>query len=117
MKDDRVYFAQMLELAARVRAKTQKITKDEFLADDNLSLAVTHLLQTIGEAARLVSDKGKARFSAIPWRSVTGMRHRIVHDYLNIDVNVVWETAVRDIPDLVAALEEAQRTLDADQPS
>ncbi|MCA9113412.1 MAG: DUF86 domain-containing protein, partial [Planctomycetaceae bacterium] len=76
-----------------------------FDADENLQLAVTHLIQIIGEAARLVSDGFRDQHDVIPWHQITGMRHRIVHDYLNIDFDIVWEVAHREIEKLVTQLE------------
>ena len=54
-KDDKVYLIHMLELAQRVRHKVNGVTRAQFDADDNLQLALMHLIQTIGEAARMVS--------------------------------------------------------------
>jgi uncharacterized protein with HEPN domain len=102
----------MLEISRRVEKKTQRISRADFLADENLVLAVTHLLQTIGEAARIVSDDTRAQFPAIPWKLITGMRHRIVHDYMSVDEEVVWETATRDVPKLIASLVEVRPSLE-----
>lgn len=57
---------------------------EEFDRDDNLRLAVVHLIQIIGEAARYVSEETQMEHANIPWSDVIGMRHRVVHDYLNI---------------------------------
>jgi uncharacterized protein with HEPN domain len=53
--------------------------------------AVVRQLEIIGEANRRLSDDFRDRHSNIPWRAMIGMRNRIAHDYLNIDVQVVWE--------------------------
>jgi uncharacterized protein with HEPN domain len=103
-KDDKVYLTHMLELAQRVRDKVSGVTREQFDADDNLQLAVTHLIQTIGEAARMVSPAGRAAVPALPWNAITGMRHHIVHDYLNVDVDIVWQTATTRMEELIAAL-------------
>jgi uncharacterized protein with HEPN domain len=103
-KDDGIYLAHMLELAQRVRDKVQGVTRARFDADDNLQLALTHLIQTIGEAARLVSPAGRATVPALPWNAITGMRHHIVHDYLNVDLDIVWQTATTRMDELIAAL-------------
>ncbi len=103
-KDDKVYLTHMLELAQRVRGKVAGVTRAQYDADDNLQLALTHLIQTIGEAARMVSPAGRASVAALPWNAITGMRHHIVHDYLNVDVDIVWQTATTRMDELIAAL-------------
>ncbi len=61
----------------------------------------------IGEAARLVSPEGRSQLSSIPWREITGMRHKIVHDYLNVDDDIVWTVVTVDLPELIRLLEAA----------
>ena len=59
----------------------------------------------IGEAARKVSLEGQLAPPEIPWREIISMRNRIVHDYLGVDEDVVWEVVTFDLPSLVAVLE------------
>ncbi len=83
------------------------MTRESFLADENLQLALTHLVQVIGEAARKVSPAFRAIHDQIPWTSIVGMRHRVVHDYLDVDLDLVWEVCSMEIPRLVPVLESA----------
>jgi uncharacterized protein with HEPN domain len=106
--DDRLYFAHILETARKVQIKLAGKTKDQFDLDEDLQIIVTHLLQVIGEAARMVSAEGRAAYPAIPWAAIVGMRHRIVHDYFNIDEDRVWETATAELAPLIEALSAAQ---------
>jgi len=118
MKDDRVYLLQMLDFARRIQKKMVGFDRNQFLGNEDLLLAVTHLLQNTGEAARRVSDATRLDLSAIPWKQIAGMRHRIVHDYLRVSGNIIWETAMRDIPMLIAQLEsiEGERGSDSQLP-
>jgi uncharacterized protein with HEPN domain len=93
MKDDRLYLVDMLEIARRVERRVASVSTEQFNQNEDLQLALAHLLQTIGEAARLVSDQTRASFPTIPWKQITGMRHKIVHDYLDIRFDIVWATA------------------------
>lgn len=102
---DRVYVGHMLDTARRATAKVAGISRTDFDADENLRLAVTHLLQVVGEAARRVSDECRRSHPSIPWPAIVGMRHKVVHDYLGVDEDVVWDTARNELPPLVAALE------------
>ena len=58
----------------------------------------------MGEAARRVADEFRQQHSDLPWHQMIGMRNRIVHGYDEINWQIVWQTASRDIPDLVAKL-------------
>jgi len=58
----------------------------------------------IGEAARHLSAGFKQQHASIPWRKITGMRDKLVHDYLGVDLPVVWHTVSIDLPDLEAKL-------------
>jgi uncharacterized protein with HEPN domain len=70
-----------------------------------LQNAVTHLVQTIGEAARHVPEVYREEHPEIPWGEIIGMRHRIVHDYRRVDLVRVWNVATDSVPRLIAALE------------
>ena len=103
-KDDLVYVSQMLDLAASVVAKVSGKTRSEFDADENLQLAVTHLIQTLGEAARRVSESYRVAHPQVPWHYIVGMRHKIVHDYMEIDFDIVWDVAATELPTLLPTL-------------
>ncbi len=101
---DGVYVGHMLDLSHKVAAKIAGVHREGFDKDENLRLALAHLLQTIGEAARRVSGEYREAHPEIPWSGIVGMRHKVVHDYMDVDEDVVWKTAVEEIPRLIAAL-------------
>lgn len=105
IKDDRVYVGHMLDLARSVVGKTERCARDQFNRDENLRLAVTHLIQTIGEAARKVSSSFRDRHRDVPWNSIVGMRHKVVHDYMHVDYDLVWDVATTELPRLLGQLE------------
>ena len=69
----------------------------------------THLVQVIGEAARQVSRDGTSGHPEIPWQEIVGMRHKVVHDYLGVDEDIVWQVVTEDLPPLLDALEQLLR--------
>jgi uncharacterized protein with HEPN domain len=113
-QDDSLYFAHMLDMARKAVSKTRRIDRDVYDGDENLRLALTHLVQVIGEAARRVSTEGRASHPEIPWFEITGMRSKIVHDYMDVDEDVVWEVVTQDLPQLIAALEKIVPPEDAE---
>ena len=65
-----------------------------------------YVLQFTGEAARHVPPETRANYLQPPWNDIVGMRHRLVHDYRNVNVVHVWETVQAELPIFVATLEE-----------
>jgi uncharacterized protein with HEPN domain len=79
--------------------------KSEFLDSDLHQNAVIRSLEVIGEAAGQISRESTERLADIPWRKVTGMRHRLIHDYFDVDLELVWEVVQVEIPSLIGILE------------
>jgi len=105
-RDDLVYVGHMLDTARLIVTKVSGKTRSEFDANEDLRLALTHLIQTFGEAARRVSSTFQETHPQIPWKKIVGMRHKVVHDYLHIDFDTVWDVATVNLPPLVAELEK-----------
>jgi uncharacterized protein with HEPN domain len=70
-----------------------------------ISVWLIHLVQVIGEAARQVSREFTDTNTEVPWANIIGMRHKVVHDYLGVDEDIVWQVVTEDLPRLVAVLE------------
>jgi uncharacterized protein with HEPN domain len=105
-KDDLVYAGHMLDLARKAAGKVVGKTRAEYDQDENLRLALAHLIQTLGEAARRVSPAFQQAHPEIPWKGIVGMRHKVVHDYLHVDFDIVWAVVTADLPPLIADLEK-----------
>ena len=103
-RDDLVYTGHMLDMACKAMVLVRGKTREDFDRDEVVGLALAHLLQVIGEAARRVSDDFKLRHAEIPWRAIVGMRHRIVHDYMAVDLDIVWDVVTADLAPLIAEL-------------
>ncbi len=81
------------------------MTWEGFQKDRKLQRALCMVLEIIGEAARAVSEEYRARHGEIPWRDLAGIRNRIIHEYFRLDPKMIWETAQRDVPALLAMVE------------
>ena len=103
-KDDLVFVGHMLDSARKAVELSQGKTRDDFDSDEALALALTHLLQVIGEAARRTSKPFTEQHPKIPWKAIIGMRHKVVHDYLHVDLDLVWDVVKRDLEPLIAGL-------------
>ena len=102
---DLVYVGHMLDMARKAVSKTESTSRETYDSDENLRLALIHLIQTIGEAARQVSREFCNNHPEIRWADIVGMRHKVVHDYLGVDEDIVWQVATEDLPKLVTSLE------------
>jgi len=105
-RDDDLYLGHMLDMTSKVLELTSGVDKPTFDEDEKLQLALVHLIQVIGEAARRVSPECKAEHPEIPWGAIVGMRHKVVHDYMGVDIEVVWDTVQNDLPMLAPMLEK-----------
>jgi len=104
---DHMRLTHMAE-AAREAPGFAKGMKREDLDDNRmLVLALVKDIETIGLAASKVSKETKERLGNIPWADIIVMRHRLIHDYFSVDLDIVWATVRLDLPGLVRELDKA----------
>ena len=96
----------MLEAATEACEMIANETRTSLDSDRKLSLALVQLIEIVGEAASRVSQDQQSQLLGIPWRSVIGMRNRMVHAYFDVDLDIVWKTVTEDLPPLIDELEE-----------
>lgn len=105
-RDDTVYLAHMLEMACKAVDRIRRRTRAEYDADEDLRMVIAHLVQIIGEAASQVSSQARTQYADIPWKRIVGIRHRIVHNYMGVDYDILWEVVTRHLPPLIESLEK-----------
>ncbi len=104
--DDRVRLQHMVEAAESIATFVAGRTRSDLDTDRMLLFAVVRAIEIIGEAASQISDETRSRAEDVPWRAMVGMRNRIVHAYFDIDADIVWRTAVEEVPGLLPRLRE-----------
>jgi uncharacterized protein with HEPN domain len=105
MSKDNAYLADMLRAAQAIRRFIRDVAQEEFLANEEKYEAVNRKFEIIGEAARHLSPEAKSALPEVPWNLICAMRNILIHDYDDVDLNVVWRTAQEDLPKLIASLE------------
>ncbi|MBH2005561.1 MAG: DUF86 domain-containing protein [Sphingobacteriia bacterium] len=81
-KDPIEFLKHILDECSYLISVTKSLSKDEFLADETLKRAVVRSLEIIGEATKKIPLYFKEKWSIIQWKSMAGMRDRLIHDYL-----------------------------------
>lgn len=104
-KDDAIRLRHMLDAALEAQAFAAAHSRMDLDGDRQLLLALVKDIEIIGEAAARVSTSARVECPGIPWQDIVTMRHRLVHGYFDIDLDIVWNTVVEDLPALVVELE------------
>ncbi len=106
LRDWRLRVSDMLSAAERIGRYTSGLSFEQFAQDERTVEAVCFAFVVIGEAATHVPGEVQTRAPDLPWRKMQAMRNVAAHEYFGLDVRTVWETAVKDVPSLVAPLRE-----------
>lgn len=103
MKGKRSYLnslQDMIDHALKAEAFTRDKTIEDLMQDEVLLFAVARALEVIGEASKQVPASIKDQYPQVPWRSIAGMRDKIIHQYFGIDAEVLWSTVKDDLPNM-----------------
>lgn len=106
LENDHVRIAHMREAAARAVTFSIGRSREDLDNDDMLVLALTKLVEIVGEAAKHIGAETRSRFPGVPWSDAARTRDRLTHHYFDIDLDVLWRTVTADLPDLLHALED-----------
>ncbi len=96
----------MREAAEKAIELCRGQTREDLETDEVLRLALTKLVEIVGEAAKHTREEARARYPAAPWAEAARMRDRLVHHYFDINLDVLWSTVTEDLPALLGSLEE-----------
>jgi uncharacterized protein with HEPN domain len=91
----------MIEAAEAVGAFISSRKRTDLDTDQMLVFAVARAIEILGEAASKVSQELRASMPVVPWADIVAMRNRLIHAYFDIDHDILWNTATKDVPDLL----------------
>jgi len=111
VKDDLAYVEHILDCIRKIKEFSEGLSFKEFSANELVQDAVIRNIEIIGEASKKISADTKQIYYEIPWKVISGMRDKLIHDYLGVDVEVVWRTIKEDIPKLEIQIKEIELDL------
>ena len=101
MRRDDERLADILEAAEKIAVRVAK-GRAAFDGDEDTQIVLVHLIQVIGKAAAGLSDGFIAQHPEVPWRQIIATRNRVVHGYFEVDLDILWDVAVIDVPRLAS---------------
>lgn len=98
-RDYKLFVKDIIDAMESIEEFVGNMTLKELKADEKTSSAVIRKFEVIGEAAKNIPTKIKDKHKDIQWKSMIGMRDRLVHAYFGIDYNLVWAAIKTEIQD------------------
>ena len=106
LKNDTVCLMHMLDAAREACSFVEGRKRNNLDRDRRLVLALVKSIEIIGEAAARVSKEYREITPQIPWQNIIGMRNRLIYAYFDINLDILWETVIDDLPPLIAEVKK-----------
>jgi uncharacterized protein with HEPN domain len=106
MKGDKQYLEHILGAIVDINEFIKGISKQEFFSSKEKQYSVFRAFEIIGEASRKISSEFKKGHDELPWKKMMAMRDKLIHDYFQVSMEIVWETIKNDLPLLKKQLEQ-----------
>lgn len=107
VKDNFVYIKHILDSINRIESYVDGLDSYEFLDDEHemARTATVRELEIIGEASNSIAQDFRQKYPEIPWREMIDTRNKIIHDYMMVDYELVWDIIGKDLPPLKKQME------------
>jgi uncharacterized protein with HEPN domain len=99
-KDPKEFLKHINDECAFIVSIGEGLVYDDLLSDETLKRAVVRSLEIIGEATKKIPIEFRDNWKTIPWKNMAGMRDRLIHDYIGVNYNIVWDVITTKIPDM-----------------
>jgi uncharacterized protein with HEPN domain len=97
-KEDTVYLTHIIQCIQKIEEYTGNVSYDEFYKTSLIQDGVIRQIEIIGEATKRLSKAVTDKYTQVDWKDIAGMRDKLIHHYFGVDIEVVWQTLIEDIP-------------------
>lgn len=104
-KSVKVYLRHIVAEIEFINQSRQEVTEERFMRDEVLERAFVRSLEIIGEAAKNVPEEYRKLHSEINWKSLAGLRDKLIHHYFGVDYSIVWDVIINEPPDVLASIQ------------
>jgi uncharacterized protein with HEPN domain len=115
MNDDLTYLDHIANSFRKLLEYAEEMTLAEFLSDSKTQDACVRQLEIAGEATKRLSKSVRERFTEIPWKDIAGMRDRLIHQYIDVDLMIVWMVITENATPLLISVETIIETLESEE--
>lgn len=112
MTDPRTDLEDVLDAAAKIERYTDEMSHEMFVDDEKTVDAVLRNFEVIGEATKNLPESFREEYDHLPWTEMAGMRDRLIHGYATVDLDIVWTTIERDVPEIRSEVSSILADLD-----
>ena len=99
-KEPKEYLRHIQDECSYIISVTENLLYEDFMDNETLKRAVVRSLEIVGEATKKIPADFKVKWNTIQWKSMAGMRDRLIHDYIGVNYSIVWDVMKNKIPDI-----------------
>ena len=110
-RDYRDYIQDIIDSINDIESFTRDMSFEDFNNDRKTINAVVRSIEVIGEATKNLSKSVRDMNSSIPWKKMSGMRDKMIHEYFGVDIEILWKVAKEDVSSLKPLLENILKSL------
>ena len=110
-RDDKIYLVHILECISRVEKEAAQ-GAESFFSDYRIQDIVLRNLQILTESTQRISESLKSKSPETNWARISAFRNRLVHDYLGVNLEIIWNTVQKDIPALKSAIQKMLKDME-----